>query len=285
MLPQKQGFGKRMAWGTAVFFIALFMMATILPVRGTGNATSLRQFLPLIQQGGVPAPYLLLTPNCSSTADAQFAVRGYGWPPEETVGLFWEGIPQAVVPAGHGSEFYQVWTKSDLDVGTPENPVRYLVEGRANSHSATAVFTLPCTGAPPPSPSLVLLPNCRNTSEATLTVQGFNWPFAESIILFWAGAPRAVIPAWHDGQFAQAWTLSNLPIGTPEDPLVYAVRALSDSHDLTALFYVPCRAPTPTPSGTPTSSPPASATPEATASATPALTPTGTATAVPQTTA
>ena len=214
------------------------------------------QFLPLIAQDGLPTapgPSLLVTPNCSNGSEAIFTVSGNNWPNEESIGLFWNTTPQAVVPAGHGGSFTQEWLKSNLVMGTAENPTIYSVLAQTNTYTVTAVFNVPCPGqdpaTPTPSvPSLVLSPACSSVSAVQVTVEGFNWPRSEEVILYWEDEPQAVIPAGHNGAFVRQLTRTGLEIGAPDSPLAYEVRALSAYHDVVALFHTPCTELTPTPS-------------------------------------
>ena len=181
----------------------------------------LHQYLPLIISDGAsppPGPTIAVSPNCSNSSEAQFTISGFGWPSDEMIGLFWNGLPQSIIPEGHGGSFTQDWFKSNFVVGTAENPTIYTVRAQTNSHTVTAVFYVPCPGqdpaTPTPSvPSLVISPACSSVSAVQVTVEGFNWPRSEEVILFWEDEPLSVIPAGHNGAFVRQFTRTDLEMG------------------------------------------------------------------------
>lgn len=89
-------------------------------------------------------PYIVLIQNCSVGPDAQFNVIGANWPNTEAVGIFWQGSPQSIVPAGHGGAFSVPLVKNNLVVGPPDNPTLYEVRAQSNTWTATAFFRVPC---------------------------------------------------------------------------------------------------------------------------------------------
>ncbi len=103
-------------------------------------------------------PYIVLIQSCSISSNAQFNVIGFNWPNNQTIGLFWEGAPQSVIPAGHGGTFSQTWTKNNLIVGTRDNPTIYTVRAQTNTWTATAQFRVPCDDRDVPTPAATITP-------------------------------------------------------------------------------------------------------------------------------
>ena len=87
------------------------------------------------------APYLVAVPNCGPGPDVQFKVEGDNWPIDQSLTLFWEGIPQVVFPANeHSGFFILTWTFEGLSNGV------YTVSALsgANGVSATDQVYVPC---------------------------------------------------------------------------------------------------------------------------------------------
>jgi hypothetical protein len=64
------------------------------------------------------APYLAVVPNCGAGPDVQFKVEGNNWPIDQSLTLFWEGIPQIVFQANeHSGFFIMTWTFVGLNEG------------------------------------------------------------------------------------------------------------------------------------------------------------------------
>ncbi len=103
-------------------------------------------------------PYIRLIPNCSIGSEAQFEVLGFNWPNADTIGLFWNGAPQQVIPAGHGGTFVRTWTRSNLVVGTQQNPTIYTVSAQTNNWVANATFQVPCSQQVVPTPVATVTP-------------------------------------------------------------------------------------------------------------------------------
>lgn len=125
---------------------------TVLP---TSTASPTPTITPTATPSG---PYVVLIPNCSIGSEAQFNVIGFNWPNADTIGLFWNNAPQSVIPAGHGGTFSQTWTKSNLVVGTQQNPTIYTVSARTNTFTFNAQFRVPCAQQVVPTPVATATP-------------------------------------------------------------------------------------------------------------------------------
>jgi hypothetical protein len=93
---------------------------------------------------------------------------------------------------------------------------------------------LSVTGILPPSPQIALTPNCSNAGPTIeLHVTGYYWPLGEIIAIFWnAQLIQQVVP--QDHSFSLHWIRTNPGSG------VHEIRAISASHEATAVFTVPC---------------------------------------------
>ncbi|MCA9969526.1 MAG: pilus assembly protein [Anaerolineales bacterium] len=107
----------------------------------------------------------------------------------------------------------------------------------------------------PTGPFILLSSTCSVGSTAQFTVRGYNWPNNENIVISFGGSPYSLVPSGHGGTFIVQVTQSNLTVGTPGNPQIYAVQAVSNSASDSVDFEVPCANVTPTVSVPPTNTP------------------------------
>lgn len=100
-----------------------------------------------------PTPSIGLAPNCSNSSNTTFDVFGANWPTNEDIYLYWDGTLQSIIPSGHPGNFLQTWTKTDLVMGTPENPAVYSVLAQISNYYywTTDIFSAPCPVSPTPT--------------------------------------------------------------------------------------------------------------------------------------
>ena len=107
----------------------------------------------------------------------------------------------------------------------------------------------------PTDPYIVLLPNCSNSTTAIFTVQGFNWPADEDILIYWntSNFISKIDQSQHSGAFSRTFNIPNVPANSTYD-VVAITNSLSETS--TATFEIPCPNYTPVPeTATPTSTP------------------------------
>ncbi len=111
----------------------------------------------------------------------------------------------------------------------------------------------------PSDPYITLSPNCSINSTATFTVQGFNWPTNQDILIFWGSASLTTIDdTQHNGTFSRTFSIPNVQNPSAPNPDTYVITALSQfgTYTSTANFIRPCPNYTPVPqTATPTSTP------------------------------
>jgi hypothetical protein len=104
------------------------------------------------------SPYILVIPECGTPTGpnntVSFAVMGANWPTNESVTIFWQGIPQLTLPAGHDGTFIYTFSFDNMNTGS------YLVSALSGGGTSTgqAIFTIPCgeptPGSTPPTTTL-----------------------------------------------------------------------------------------------------------------------------------
>ncbi|MCB9423363.1 MAG: carboxypeptidase regulatory-like domain-containing protein [Ardenticatenaceae bacterium] len=92
-------------------------------------------------------PFIILLPNCGVPPNVQFSVQGFNWPQDETIALYWNSSLQSIINTGSQTSFSQTWQKPGL------TDWLYEVKAVSANHTATAVFTVPCTGPLPVTPT------------------------------------------------------------------------------------------------------------------------------------
>lgn len=98
-------------------------------------------------------PYIDLSPSCGTPnndpADVQFNVTFTNWPTNQSLTLFWEGVPELVWQAGqHAGSFVIQITKS-----VPQEELTYTVLAQSgNGHTDSKFFDVPCVAFPTPTP-------------------------------------------------------------------------------------------------------------------------------------
>ena len=128
-----------------------------------------------------------------------------------------------------------------------------------NTPEATATASNTPTATPthtPSDPYIVLLPDCSNNTTATFTVQGFNWPADEDILIFWdtSISLSTIDESQHDGAFSRTFSIPNVADNDTYE--VVAIPQFSTALAASATFERPCPNFTPVPeTATPTSTP------------------------------
>ena len=113
----------------------------------TGTATS----TPTATSTSTPSgPYITLIPACGLEPQVQFQVFGANWPDNESIAMYWNGVPHSIIPSGHGGSFINQWVKNVVG-SDPDNPNEYEVRAQSASHIATAIFEVPCFNVPVPT--------------------------------------------------------------------------------------------------------------------------------------
>ena len=135
----------------------------------------------------LPTSYITVTPNCGGGAQVQFTVSGANWLASEPVALFWDGVLQSTLPAGHGPAFEQQWTMVGVADGA------HTITAVSNSRVFRVTFTVPCAGdagaflplvssagdSNSSAAELVLTADCNATPIPQLVLSGSNWPADE----------------------------------------------------------------------------------------------------------
>lgn len=94
------------------------------------------------------SPYIILDPTCGSGPGVQFSVRGFNWPSNKAVSLYFDNQLQTIVPSGHPGFFQYTWTFSNVSNGN--HTVQATASGGLN---ATKTFTVPCANVSPTPPA------------------------------------------------------------------------------------------------------------------------------------
>ena len=135
-------------------------------------------------------------------------------------------------------------------IGTPFTSTPTATNTGAATPTASSTPTTTPTHTPS-SPYITLLPNCSSTTTATFTVQGFNWPPDEDVLIFWdtSISLATIDDSQHNGAFSRTFSIPNVA-----DNRTYQVVALSQfgAYTSSATFVRPCPG-QPTPQGTATS--------------------------------
>ncbi|MEZ4644980.1 MAG: carboxypeptidase regulatory-like domain-containing protein [Chloroflexota bacterium] len=197
MLPQNERFGKRRIL-SGILLIGVLLVALLWQNGRFLHAGGEEQrFLPYIAKEGDTAttatptatvdgtpitptntptsPYLVVLPNCSAGSSAQFNILGYNWPTNQNINLSWNDVPQSIIPAGHPGNFVQGWSKSNLIVGTPENPTLYTIRAQTDTAVATAVFSVPCPGVITATPTITPTPQYCGAFFEALPLAGSTY--------------------------------------------------------------------------------------------------------------
>ena len=83
-------------------------------------------------------PSLHVSPSCTNGSTASININGSGWPKDEEVYLFWQGIYETSISAPHSGSFSYLWTKRKL------SPDIYEIRAISDSYTKVAYFTIPC---------------------------------------------------------------------------------------------------------------------------------------------
>lgn len=104
-------------------------------------------FTPEPPEEGTPtpiAPFIVVNPNCGFAPNVQFTIRGFNWPDQYPINLYWNDTLQSTVASGHGGSFQQTWPIYGVS-----SPQQYTVQAVAGAATASQVFTLPCANVTP----------------------------------------------------------------------------------------------------------------------------------------
>jgi hypothetical protein len=85
------------------------------------------------------SPFILLDPSCGFAPNIQFTIRGFNWPDNLPVNLYWNGSLQSIVASGHGGSFQQTWPIYGV-----ASPRQYTVQAIAGTTIVNQTFTVPC---------------------------------------------------------------------------------------------------------------------------------------------
>lgn len=196
-------------------------------------------------------PYVIAMPNCGPGPNITFNLYGANWPTNQSLTVFWEGIPQMTFQANTiPGSFSTTWSFSGLINGI------YTVSalsGTAGATASTQIY-IPCgiqpTSTPTPTetpsptstpvkPYIVIMPDCGPGPTIFFYVQGYYWPVNESVTLTWNDNPMMVLQAGqHSGNFSFGWTFEGMTSG------LYKVSAISGTSGITSSDYytIPCGA-------------------------------------------
>lgn len=106
------------------------------------------------------APYLTVSPDCGPGPTVQLNIRGFNWPVNQSVTVFWQGTQNIYQVAAnqHTGSVSFVYTRNNVTTGT------YQIQAISGVNGATSTvsFTVPCvnqpTSTPTPVPSATTAP-------------------------------------------------------------------------------------------------------------------------------
>lgn len=163
-----------------------FDTAIVLPGTPTSTPSPTRTITPTPPPTNTPtitpsptpgSPYIILDPTCGAGPGVQFSVRGFNWPTNKAVSLFFDNQLQTIVPSGHSGSFQYTWTFSNIAVGN-----HTVLATASGGITSSRTFVVPCPNITPTSPPATAT---RTPSPADLIIVGQPVLLATPPIVGW----------------------------------------------------------------------------------------------------
>ena len=110
----------------------------------TSTATPIPSLVPSATHTATPiGEFLLVSPDCGFGPDIEFSIRGFNWDDTKDIVVYFNGVRDSIIPAGHGGSFQQNRQKFNLTDGTYQ--IRAESGSGADLSTTSTTIELPCT--------------------------------------------------------------------------------------------------------------------------------------------